>query len=185
KNFLEDCVKALSTDHEAVIAFGTTHWIDAAGKPHAKSSGWSDTRDLSLIGRYFTVFWGNMNPIIALIRTSKIKQQKFEDMVGIDLAILLSLASQGNFIHVWSTHWYRREFRQEANYKKKLERYRNADYALSTSWIGRHLPLSRLPLRILRDVFTAKISLRFKLMIFLLLIPSLPIKYLVDKAKNN
>lgn len=184
-NFMEECSKLLQTEPGAVIAFATTHWIDDKGNRYPKSSGWSDTRDLSILGRYFTVFWGNMNPIIAMIRTKPLREQRFDDMVGVDLAILLALSLRGDFVHAWQTHWYRREFRREVDYKQKLERYRSADYALSTNWLGRYFPLARLPVRIISDVCASNIPPTQKLMILLILLPSLPIKYIADKARKR
>jgi glycosyltransferase involved in cell wall biosynthesis len=181
-NYLKACSEALRSNPDAMIAFGTTHWIGADGAPFPRAWGWSDTRGLSLVARYSTVFWGNMNPIIGMIRRSELRQQRFDDMVGIDLAILLALALKGSFMHVWQTGWCRREFRKEVSYEEKLKRYRSADYALTTSWLSRHFPFVRLPLRIFGDLFASGIALRFRIMIFLILLTSMPVKYLVDKA---
>lgn len=184
-NYLQECSYTLKQNPGAMIAFGTTRWIDAEGQPFARITGWCDTRGMSVIGRYFAVFWGNMNPIIALIRTSNLQQQKVDDMVGVDLAILLSLVLQGDFVHAYQTGWCRREFRKEVHYQQKLERYRSTDYALSSSWLGRHFPLARLPVRIIRDLFASELPLGQKLMIMMILLASLPVKYLVDKTQKS
>jgi glycosyltransferase involved in cell wall biosynthesis len=184
-NYLAECSRLLNQQPGAVIAFGATHWIDAEGKPFSRETGFSDTRGLSVIARYFTVFWGNMNPIIAMIRARDLKQQDFNDMVGVDLAILLALSLRGDFVHSCHTNWYRREFRKEASYQQKLERYRSADYALSTSFMGRYFPLARLPLRIVSDLYASGLSFGMKLLIMLILLPSFPVKYLVDKSRKS
>lgn len=184
-NYLQACSQALGKQPQAMLAFGTAHWIDGEGQTHIRESGWSDTRGLSLIGRYFTVFWGNMNPVIALIRTSALKQQKIRDMVGLDLCILLGLALRGDFIHCTQTDWSRREFRDESSYQHKLERYRSTEYALGKSWLAKHLPLAQLPLRILGNVFDADISFSQKMMIAAILCNSLPVKYLTDKKHKQ
>lgn len=181
-NYLQACSEALEANREAVIAFGTVSWIGADGESYPRSWGWSDTRGLSMLGRYFTVFWGNMNPIIGMIRREELVRHRFDDMVGIDLAILLALSLTGPNLHVWQTGWCRREFRKEVSYEQKLQRYSSADYALATTWLDRYFPFMRLPLRIVRDLFRAPVSVGFKLMILVILLVSMPMKYIVDKA---
>lgn len=184
RNFLQECSGTLDNAENAVVAFGTTRWIDADGNPYPRVVGWSDTRGLSVVGRYFTVFWGNMNPILGLMRTRNLKSQRMESMAGNDLAVLLGLALEGDFIHAQGASWSRREFRHEASYSQKLARYRSADYALTTSLVGRLFPLARLPLRILGDLFASRLKLGKKLLIASALLPGLLAKYLVDKSRR-
>lgn len=183
-NYLQECSAALQTNPGAMLAFGTTKWIGEDGKPFPRLWGWSDTRGLSVVGRYCTVFWGNMNPILGMIRTRELQQQRFDDMVGVDLAILLGLAMRGDFMHVCSTGWYRREFRKESSYQQKLDRYRSADFALSTSLLARYFPLILLPFRILGDVFSSSLPARQKSQLILILLASLPVKYFADKSRK-
>lgn len=182
-NYLFECSKALSADSHAMIAFGSTRWIDDEGQPFARASGWSDTRGLSLLGRYFTVFWGNMNPIISLIRTAPLKQQEISAMTGIDLCLLLALALKGDFIHCSETSWARREFRKEHSYNQKLERYRSKDFALDKSFLGRHFPLAKLPVRIFSDLFKSDIRFSSKMMLGAILLNSILFKYITDKKR--
>lgn len=184
-NYLQECSSALQANPGAILAFGTTRWIGADGNPFPRSWGWSDTRGLSVVGRYCTVFWGNMNPILGLMRTRDIQQQIFDDMVGVDLAILLALALRGDFMHIGQAGWCRREFRKEVSYQQKLERYRSADYALSTAFMGRYFPLARLPFRIIGDVLASAATAWQKFQLILILQASLPVKYFVDKARKN
>jgi glycosyltransferase involved in cell wall biosynthesis len=184
-NYLYECGMALHTNPQAMIAFGTTRWIDADGAPHARSTGWSDTRGLSLPGRYFTVFWGNMNPIIALIRTSALRRQEILDMVGMDLRVLLGLALLGDFIHCPATYWSRREFRDEVSYTQKLQRYKSVEYGLGKSWLGRNFPLAELPVRILVDLFDAKMGIGLKTLMTIVLLNSLPLKYFSDRNRQG
>ncbi|MFM1896459.1 MAG: hypothetical protein RLZZ385_1533 [Pseudomonadota bacterium] len=183
-NYLSACVARLQAHPSAVIAFGSTHWIDGEGQPHAKQTGWSDTRGLHPVARYCTVFWGNMNPIIAVIRTANLQACRLQSMVGLDLVILLKLALQGDFVHATDTAWYRRQFREEAAYRQKLQRYSSADYGLNRSLLGRLFPLAKLPMTLLGDVFAAAIPWSQKLMLLLILLPSLPVKYLADRSRR-
>ena len=182
-DYLSACVRRLQDNPSGVVAFGTTSWIDSSGQPHARQSGWCDTRGMHRIARYCAIFWGNMNPVISVIRTSALQSCRMEAMVGLDLVILLKLALMGDFLHATDTHWYRREFRNETAYGEKLKRYRSADYGLARSWLGRLFPLARLPLRILGDLYGAAIPLGEKLLLSLILLTSLPVKYLADRSR--
>lgn len=184
-NYLAECGRVLHDNPDAMIAFGTTRWIDDEGHSFNRAWGWSDTRGLTNVGRYFTVFWGNMNPIIALIRRAPLAQQLIDDMVGIDLALLLALSMRGDFVHAPTTAWYRREFRKEQTYDQKLERYRSASFGLGKSWWARRFPLARLPVRLIGDVFSSPLPLSRRLMIFTVLMTSFPVKYLVDKRRKS
>lgn len=77
-----------------------------------------------------------------------------------------------------------REFRDELTYEKRLERYKGKDFALGTSFWGRVFPLARLPVRIVGDVFRARIGAGTKFQILLVLFPSLLVKYFADRAKR-
>jgi glycosyltransferase involved in cell wall biosynthesis len=184
-DYLLGCSRLLEATPTAMIAFGNVDWIDENGQPFGRATGWSDTRGLSLPARYCTVLWGSMNPIIGLIRTRALKEHEFNDMVAVDLAILLALSLRGDFVHCTSTSWRRREYRHEASFAEKLERYRSADYALSTSWLGRTFPLARLPLRIFGDLYRSGIGFGYKLGLTLILLASLPVKYVTDKARRQ
>ncbi|MEY4640321.1 MAG: hypothetical protein RLZZ227_315 [Pseudomonadota bacterium] len=184
-DYLQRCALALHENPGAMIAFGTPHWIGPDGALLARRWGWSDTRGLSVPGRYFTVFWGHMNPVVGLIRTRELQALRVDDIVGLDLALLLALAMHGDFVHVPGTNWCRRDVRSEMSYRQKLERYRSKDYALDTSWIGQHFPLLRLPLRLLRDVCKSGLSARSRFQIIALLLVSLPLKYWVERTLKS
>lgn len=184
-NYLQACLSALESNAEAMIAFGTTRWIDEHGAPFGLQTGWTDTRGMSVIARYFCVFWGNMNPILGMMRTEVIKSLEFNDMVGVDLAVLLELALRGDVVHCTGTAWSRREFRHETNYKEKLQRYRSTDYALSTSFMGKYFPLARLPMRILGDLWRSDASVGTRFLISAVLSAALPAKYLTDKHRKK
>lgn len=185
ENYLKECSSMLERFPEAVLAAGETLWIDANDAPHARSSGWNDTRGASRVGRYFTVFWGNMNPIIALIRSAELKAVGIANMAGGDLAMLLALALRGDFIHTCHTSWKRREFRDEASYAQKLKRYGGKEFALGGGFLARVFPLARLPLRIIGDVCRAELGFGSKLQLLLILFPSLLVKYFADRARHT
>ena len=180
-SYIETCVEKLQSRPEAVLAFGSTNWIDADGNSFPRQTGWSDTRGQHAIARYMTVFWGNMNPILGLIRTSVLRECPIVTTVGMDLIILTQLALAGEFVHAEQTSFSRREFRQETHYADKLKRYQSQQYGLDRSWLGRFFPLARLPIKLLGVVFRSRLSIFKRALLVLLLSLSLPVKYLSDR----
>lgn len=184
-HYLGQCQQLLDAQPSVVLAYGTPHWIDENDAALDKFSGWYDSRGLSLPARYFTVLWGSMNPILGLMRTTALRGEEMNGMVGIDLAILAALALQGEFAHAPAASWQRREFRHEQDYQQKLKRYQGADYALSTSWFWRSFPLLRLPLRLLCDLYSSQAGFANKLMLTLILPPVFLYKYLTDRKRKR
>lgn len=184
-NFIGACVARLEAQPDAVLAFANTHWIDAEGNPHPRQSGSSDTRGLTALARYLTVFLGPMNPILGVIRRTPLAARPLYPIVGLDLLIVLRLAMAGDFVRAPDTDWYRREFRREAHYAQKLERYRTGDYGLVRSFWRRLLPLAELPVRILGELWTGPLSVGQKLMLTAVLLPGLPVKYLADRNRRR
>lgn len=183
-NLISACVVLLEEDATAVIAFACSHWIDADGNPMAKSSGWSDTRGLEVVGRFFTVFWGNMHPILGVMRTAALRRvKKIHNMAGTDLIMLLEMALQGHFVHAAAAHWYRRQFRTEESHGQRMARYRSSEFGLSRTMLDRLFPLMRLPVELVSLVWRAGIPLSRKIFILLILMPTMPVKYVVSLRK--
>lgn len=180
-NYIEQCVKTLESHPEASLSFASTKWINETGDPHTNETGWVDTRGLDPIARYFMVFWGNMNPILGLIRRDYLATIKIHSTVGSDLLILTRLALLGNFVHADHARWSRREFRTEASYSDKLKRYKSAEYGLTKSFIDKHLPFARLPIELVKNIFSSSLQTRVKILILIMLIPALPVKYLCGR----
>ena len=182
RNYLTECVKALEASPTASIAFGTGDWIDAQGRPMARECGWTDTRSMNRIARYFSVIWGNMHPILGLVRLPHMQRaQPPKAVTGSDLIMLTELVLMGNFIHAVSTHWSRREYRSDETYDQKLKRYRSSQYGLTRTRLGRIFPLAALPFELLKVVFRARLSLGEKVMLVFLLPPTFLIKYLSSR----
>lgn len=184
-NLLHECVGLLEADPSAVIAFGTGHWIDAEGAPLNKRSGWSDTRGLEMVGRFFTVFWGNMHPVLGVMRTAALRRVRaVQGMAGSDLLLLLEMICQGHFVHAPAADWYRRNFRGDETHQARMRRYQSREFGLSTSFIDRLFPLVRLPIALVRLVLRADIPVSRKIGILSILLPSLPVKYLVSLRRD-
>lgn len=183
-NLLSTCVAALEQNPGAVIAFGTWFWIDEYGRPFPKYTGWTDTRGLSPTARFFTVLWGNMHPILGLIRAEALRGVKpFQNLVGADLVLLCDLALRGDFVHEPVTNWCRREFRHEQSHGEKVERYRTREYGLAGSWIDAYLPLARLPIELLRVLLKSDIPAVDKVLAVPILLLSMPLRYVIGKRR--
>lgn len=181
-DYIEGCVAALEGRPEAVLAFGSSRWIDDVGEPLERWTGWSDTRAMEVVARYFTVLWGNMHPIYGVMRTAALRRCPLVNAVGADLVVLAGLALKGEFLHVVDALWSRREFRAEASYADKLKRYRRAEFAMARSLFSKLFPLARLPLELIKGVVGADLPWKKRMAILLLLLPSLPVRYLSGKA---
>lgn len=185
-NYVSACVKLLEREPEAVIAFGCSNWIDAQGNPMLRTSGWTDTRGMESIARFHSLLWGNIHPILGLIRVDALhKTRGFLNIAGADLILLSELILQGHFVHAIETSWSRREFRGGENYQQRMARYRGQEYALSRAFIDRLSPLLRLPLELVRSVLRSRISISEKLLLLLSLMPVLPAKYLVTRGSQT
>jgi hypothetical protein len=138
---------------------------------------------MDVIARYFTVLWGNMHPVLGLIRREDLVVCPIINTVGGDLIILTRMALRGDFLHAVSTTWSRREFRQELTYNDKLRRYKSVSFGLAPTVLSRIFPLLRLPLELIRAVFTSKQRLWVKLVIVLLLLPTFPVRYVAGRVK--
>jgi glycosyltransferase involved in cell wall biosynthesis len=185
-NLVSECAALLDSRSDAVIAFGCSHWIDADGSPMDRFSGWSDTHGMEVVGRFFTVFWGNMHPILGLMRMAAVRRvRKIHGMAGSDLILLLEMILQGHFVHAAAAHWYRREFRGAETHVQRMQRYTSTAYGLSGFALDRVFPLLRLPVELVRLVISGAIPASRKLYILLVLLPAMPVKYLVSRRRDR
>ena len=183
-NCVSECANVLEENENVVIAFGTTSWIDENGNAHQRQTGWTDTRGMSPFERFFTVLWGNMHPVLGLIRRNHLDDNSFSDSLGTDLILLCKLSLQGDFVHVMDAHCYRREFRIEKEYSDKLSRYKSHDYGLVSSTLSTYLSFIKLPVALINLVITSNLKIFEKLLILVSLLPSLPVRYYAGKTKK-
>lgn len=184
-NYVSACVNLLESHPKAMIAYGCSNWIDGQSKPFACEFGWSDTRGMNVVARYFTILWGNMHPILGVIRTEALLACPIINTVGADLIVLSHLILKGDFVHAVEAVWSRREFRSENSYEDKLNRYKNNDYRLATTIVNRLFPLIRLPIELIKAVICSNQPLSARLLILFLLLPSFPIRYIAGKHNNE
>ena len=181
-NLVSDCVALLQANDSACIAFGNSRWIGAEGELLPRTSGWADTRGMTPIARFFTIFWGNMHPVLGLIRTAQLREcPPMPNLTGGDLVLLSDLALRGDFVHATQATWSRREFRVEARYEDKQRRYASTTTGIARSRWQRMFPLLQLPVALMRVVWRSKLPSLDKLGVLLVLMVSFPLRYRVGR----
>jgi len=182
-NFISECLHQLQSSPTAIVAVPVSNWIDQNGKKLEKQSGFSDTRGMNLIARYFTMFWGNMHPAYGLMRTNIIKKWPIREIVGEDLIMLTFLAFHGDFIHASKAIWSRREFRFEKSYRDRITRYKHGTQKVAMTGFDRIFPFAKLTYYLFTTVFQSNSSLLVKFLIALILIPTLFVRYISGKEQ--
>lgn len=181
-NLVSECVAALERRPDAALAYASSSWIDEQGRPLGRESGWYDTRGSDAIVRFFMVFWGNLHPILGLIRTRYLRElRKIHACAGADQIVLSELALKGDFLHVTGASWWRRQPRAKESHRDRMKRYTSREFGLATSWLDRRLPLLRLPLEQLRAVARSRMNLAEKLAVLVALPPTFIVRYLAGR----
>ena len=177
-----ECVDLLEQRPQACIAFASSRWIGVDGEPLARQAGWSDTRGMPPLARFHTILWGNMHPVLGVLRRDALQAcGPIPAIVGGDLAFLSRMALRGEFVHAGSSLWSRREFRSEANYRQKVKRYASRSFGMAVPWHARWFPLLALPLALARNLATAPLPLLDRLVALASLPGSLLMRYLVGR----
>jgi len=185
-NLVSECVSLLEANNRACLAFASSNWIGVDDEPLSKSSGWSNTCDLTPAARFFTTFWGNMHPVVGVIRTEQLRNcSPIPGMVGGDLVLLANLSLRGSFLHATHSCWSRREFRKEKHHDDKLKRYASVSTGITRSRFARMFPMLELPFALIKVVMQSSISMIDRLAIIAALIPSLPLRYLVGRRSHD
>ncbi|ANJ67707.1 hypothetical protein A9404_10270 [Halothiobacillus diazotrophicus] len=181
-NLISSYVEVLERMPSANIAFGTTTWIDQLGDTMQKESGWSDTRGMGPVARFFTILWGNMHPLLGLIRRSALNDiGKIGNFIGSDLALLADLSLKGYFLHVPEAKWKRREFRHEQTHDEKVARYRGATFIIKGGLLSSMFPMLQLPVSLGKSLMRSELPLGVKWLALSGLILSLPVRYVAGR----
>ena len=183
---VSECVDLLETHPHAALAFPGSRWIDGDGNPLPRESGWSDTRGMSPAARLFTVFWGNMHPVMGVMRTQWLQAcGPLPNLVGGDLVLLARLALRGHFLHARRSEWSRREIRAELAYADKLKRYASSASGIARSPLARAFPLLELPVALAAAVLRSELGAMDKAATLLALGASFPVRYLVGRRQPD
>ena len=181
-DLISKCVTALEEQPDAALAFASSVWIDASGQALDKKSGWYDTRGMDAIARFFMAFWGNLHPVLGLIRRDYLVElPKIHACAGADQIVLAQLALRGEFIHVPDSSWSRRQPRGVETHQDRIKRYTSTEFGLAGTWLDRQLPLVRLPIELMRAITRARLSFLEKLAMLLALPPAFVVRYLAGR----
>ena len=181
-DLVSKCVAALEDHPGSALAHASSAWIGADGAALDKESGWYDTRGMDAIGRFFMAFWGNLHPVLGLIRTEFLRDlPKIHACAGSDQIVLIELALRGDFIHVADSSWSRRAPRGTEMHKEKIKRYTSEEFGLAGSWLDRRLPLMRIPLEMVRAIYRSRLSILEKLTMWIALLPAFVLRYLAGR----
>ncbi len=182
QNLVSESVAKLESNDSAAIAFATSYWIDENGQRCERGAGYSDTRGMDPMARFFTVFWGNMHPVLGVLRLDYLRRTRgIQSFAGADLVLLSELVLMGDFVHVPRAWWHRREIRTQESHRERMQRYTGKEYGQANSWLDRWFPLLRLPLGLIRAVWSARISWMERLCLLFGLLPSLPVRYVAGR----
>ena len=179
-------VATLEENASASIAFATSYWMDETGERQDRDTDYPDTRPQSVIGRFFTVFWGNMHPVLGLIRVSHLRQSRgLQSFVGADLVLLSELILAGDFVHVPDAWWNRRDVRKKESHSERMERYTGDEYGVAKKSLDKRFPLLRLPFALFGCVWISRIAWYNKAALLLALLPLMPLRYVVGRQQAN
>jgi len=184
-NFLECCINTLDKNEESILAFGTPKWIDQDNKVLIdKPYSYYDSRGLSVNIRVAFSIWGRPEYNYGLIRTKAlIKKPYFRKVIGEDHIIMLRLALMGSFAHAKKCTRYRRYLYENETYKKRIKRYLKSSYRVNNKF-DYYFPHARLPFYLFHTIYVSNIKRIDKFISLLIIIVSLPIKFVVLRGKK-
>ena len=186
RDLVTESVAVLQRNPKAALAFATSYWIDADGNRDSRDTDYPDTRRKNLFARFFTVFWGNMHPVLGLIRVADLKETKgLQNFAGGDLVLLSELILRGDFVHAENAWWNRRDVRARETHDERLQRYANEEFGLAATTLDQRFPLLKLPFALLGCLWNAPISWLQKSGLTVALILTMPIRYIVGRRKAN
>jgi hypothetical protein len=185
-NLVTECVHQLEARPQAAIASARASWIGVDGRLLDKRSSGYDTGGMNDITRFFMAFWGNMHPILGVIRMECLQRiPRIHACAGTDQIVLAELALMGEFLEVATAQWSRRQPRDEESHRQKIKRYTGTEFKLAGSWLDRTFPLLRLPLELIRVVLRSPLSLLERSAVLMALPPCFLVRYLAGTKKAD
>ncbi len=186
EDLISASVATLESNDDASIAFATSYWINEVGERDNRDTDYPDTRGMSLFSRFFTVFWGNMHPVLGVIRLDNLRRTgSIQSFAGADLVLLSELVLMGDFVHAPNAWWNRRDVRSKESHSERMKRYTDKEYGHANTTLDRRFPLLKLPLAMIGVVAKARISWLQKFFLLVALLPCLPVRYVVGRRKAN
>ena len=155
------------------------------GATMARRSGFSDTSGMSAVERFFTVLWGNMHPILGLIRTDALRRTAgMRACMGTDLLLLTELALQGDFVFVPGHLLVPARDQAAGILCRDDERHRSAQYRLSKGTAAR-LPLLTLGTRLLGVAWRSSLPVSTRLAMCVGLAGNMPARYFGARLRRR
>jgi glycosyltransferase involved in cell wall biosynthesis len=185
-DLIAESIAILEQNQSASVAFSTSYWINESGERDERDTNYPDTSNMSVLSRFFTVFWGNMHPVLGIIRLENLRRTHgMQRFAGADLVLLSELILMGDFVHAPNAWWNRRDVRTKETHSQRMQRYTDKEYGLATTTLDRRFPLLRLPIALISTVYNAPVSWLQRIMLLVALIPAMPIRYFVGRRKAN
>lgn len=186
ENLISDSVGVLEANEDASIAIASSYWVNESGERDDRDTDYPDTRSMGLVARFFTVFWGNMHPVLSVMRQSYLRRTlSMQSFAGADLVLLSDMVLMGDFVQVPNAWWHRRDVRTKETHSERMKRYTGNEYGQARTSLDKRLPLLRLPIALLSTVWGARISWLQKALLLCALIPLMPVRYVVGRRKAN
>lgn len=184
-NLIEECLKTLISNEQAVLSFATTLWIDQNDNFMLnKPTGYSDTLGLGVINRCAIAIWGNWDCYYGMSKTEFLKKINANlPIIGNDTLSLFEKSLSGGFAHAKKAERYRRYKYSGETYNDRMKRYKNT-MLKDAGILTKVFPLFKLPLYMIKAVIFSKTTITEKIAILFILITSAPIRYLVSKGKQ-
>ena len=122
ENLISDSVATLEASERASLAFASSYWVNEAGERDDRDTDYPDTRGMNLVSRFFTVFWGNMHPVLGVIRLDHLRSTRsMQSFAGADLVLLSDLILMGDFVHAPNAWWHRRDVRTKETHSERMK----------------------------------------------------------------
>jgi len=185
ENLVTECVSGMMRIPSAVVAIPESQWIDTSSQAFASGSSIIDTRDMPPLARAFVILWANMHGMYGVMRTAILRRcGPVPNYAGADLILLLRLVLHGDFVPVPNALWSRRVTRANEDFKSRQKRYVSSEFGRQQLWLDRVSPLARLPLEILKCVWSSTSLARADKIAFTVALPwILPARYLVARRR--
>ncbi len=185
-DLVSESVAVLEANETASLAFATSHWIDEHGVQDNRDTDYPDTRGMSLFRRFFVVFWGNMHPVLGVIRLDHLRRtESIQSFAGADLVLLSELVLMGDFVLAPNARWQRRDVRSKENHSERMRRYTNKEYGQANTSLDKSFPLLKLPFALIATVWKARLPFLRRLILLLALLPLLPARYIIGRRQAN
>ena len=185
-NLISECVVALEESEEGSIAVAPSWWVDQDGQRDNRDTSYPDLSSKGVFSRFFAVLWGNMHPVLGLMRTEYLRTTRnVQTFAGADLVLLTEMNLRGPFVSVPGASWQRRDVRAKESHDERMERYTGEEYGQAKGSVDQRFPLLRLPFALIRAIWESPQPFLTRLLLVLALLPVMPFRYIAGRRKRS